>query len=352
MKKMIVIALILLASTLNIVANRNFSFKNYGFQPPQEILNEIKIGEQFTITDVPYRIKPPAPFTLKDDKGTPYATNTKAVYSGTTKQPGTGRLVYTVISTPQITPKKNLAAIIPKIAPGVTVLSKLPQPSTSVLAPGRAPSGPGTRTPLRAQTAFDQRIATISEQPAVQGTIATTTSAPVPIQGKIEDIVIPGTPQRIATVDQTAQPQWITTTTQMGSAEYPGHQGTIPTYTSMTTRPQQAGTVIIPEPQYGAASVPAPDTSAREALEAAAKRAKDAAEKLRHDVNLGTMSQEAKQKMLINAVQKTDLDAVKRILDSGFKDNGKALEEAELFALDPDDQNAQNIVNLLKNSQE
>ena len=334
MKKLLLLALAILGSALNLWADRNFSFRNHGFQPPQEVLTNIKVGEQFTVTDVPYRIKPPAPYTLKDDAGTPYATNTKAIYSGTSKQPGQGTLIYTVIHTPIVMTKKNVTSIIPKIAPQVAALSKMPQPSIGILSTSRAPSGPGTRAPLRAQAAQDVRIATITELPPATGTLATTTPAPQPSQGRVEDIVIPpGTPQRMAVVQQIPYPQ-----------------GPTPTYTSTTTAPRYIGTstveepVRIQEPQYGTITY---DTSA---LESAAERAKRAAENLRQQTAFATLSQEGKQKMLIEAVQKTDLETVQRILNSGFKDNGTALEEAELFALDVEDANAQEIIRLLRES--
>jgi hypothetical protein len=332
MKKLLLLAFAILGTALNILADRNFSFRNHGFQPPQEVIAGIKVGDQFTITDVPYRISPPAPLTLKDDTGKPYAKNTKATYGGTSKQPGQGTLVYTITYTPIVLKTKNVQSIIPKIAPQLTVLSQMQQPSLATLSTGRGPSGPGTRTPLRAQAAQDVRIATISEQPA-KGTIATTTPAAQPLQANIEDIIVPGTPQKIATIEQIPYPQQLS-----------------PAYTPTITKPQFIGTAVVEEPvildkpQYGTITY---DTSA---LESAAERAKRAAQNLREQTAFAALSQEAKQKMLIEAVQKTDLETVKRILNSGFKDNGLALEEAELFALDVEDANSQEIIRLLRES--
>ncbi len=95
MKKQLLIIVALLATTglYAMQAPRSFSYSQYKFTIPANILNGMKEGEKFVITGVPATTM--SELYVKDAQGNPFAKNTYSEYPGGKA----GTLTYTVLST-------------------------------------------------------------------------------------------------------------------------------------------------------------------------------------------------------------------------------------------------------------
>ncbi len=123
MKKQL-LAIIALLATMGMhamQAPRSFSYNQYKFAIPANILNGMKEGEKFVITDVDPTTM--SELYVKDAQGNPFARNTYSVYPGGLKVPGKGTLTYTVLSAAERQKLQKAAPAKTQVMPAAAVVT-------------------------------------------------------------------------------------------------------------------------------------------------------------------------------------------------------------------------------------
>lgn len=116
--------------------------KTTKFNPPADFFQGLKVGDTFTITNVPAAKEAkgniPDPRFLTDSSGKTYAENTFSSYPGGLKGPGAGSVTYTIKSLPNFAAR---GAVLPAAA-----AFRAGQQPTAPVSPA-APSRPGLTGP-------------------------------------------------------------------------------------------------------------------------------------------------------------------------------------------------------------
>lgn len=219
MKKQLLLMLALLATmgmghAMAPQSSKAINFdKTTKFNPPADFFQGLKIGDSFTITNVPAAKEAkgnmPDPRFLTDSSGKAYAENTYSIYPGGLKGPGAGSVTYTIKSIPNFAPR---GAVLPAVAAfragqqPLAPVSPVAPARPGLTGPAATPALPGapTRPGLTGPATPARITSTSSSEQWTKMVPGGSTPAKITELPKLQVVDVPPTPP--ARSQQTAPP--------------------------------------------------------------------------------------------------------------------------------------------------